>query len=98
MDTGRNNGKRDLTGILTKEDVERRLIDAIVELEPRRKAIRLETTFAKLGLDSRDLVKVSRIAAELWGVELERGDLENLTTVGDAVDLVYAHILDRVLE
>jgi acyl carrier protein len=86
-----------MTAILAKEEIERRLVDAIVELGPERDAIRREATLEELDLDAPDLGELGQVVEEEWGVTLEADDVENLATVGDAFDLVFAHILDRVL-
>ena len=69
------------------EDV---LFEAMAELGPDRSQIKREATFEDLDLDSLDLVEVAQVVEEKWGVEFDPQDFANVTTVGEALDLVLA--------
>jgi acyl carrier protein len=72
--------------------VEDRLFDAIAALGPDRADVRREATLEELDIDSLDLVELAQIAEEEWGVELSPGDVKDITTVGQAVDLVLSRL------
>jgi acyl carrier protein len=72
------------------QDIERRLIEAIVELGPPPETVTREARLSDLDIDSLDLAEFSQIVDDEFGVALAAGDLEGLATVGDAIDLVTA--------
>jgi acyl carrier protein len=53
-------------------------------------AIRREATFEELDVDSLDLAELSQIVEDEYGVKFNSSDVENLKTVGDAVDFLVA--------
>ncbi len=74
----------------TREQIEERITEALVELGAEREEIKPEAEFEALELDSLDLVELAQIVEEEWGVEITAKDMEGLTTVGQAIDLVAA--------
>jgi len=50
--------------------------------------ITLDATFEALGLDSLDVVELTLVLEEKTGVKLEDEELEDVRTVGDAVNKV----------
>ena len=77
-----------MAATVTKEQVSERVTEALVELGAEREAIKPEAEFEALELDSLDLVELAQIVEEEWGVEITAKDMEGLTTVGQAIDLV----------
>ena len=75
---------------VTKEQISERVTEALVELGADRDEIKPEAEFEALELDSLDLVELAQIVEEEWGVEITAKDMEGLTTVGQAIDLVAA--------
>ena len=73
---------------VSKEQIEERVTEALVELGADREAIKPEAEFEALELDSLDLVELAQIVEEEWGVEITGEDMEKLKTVGQALDLV----------
>jgi acyl carrier protein len=53
-------------------------------------AIKREATFEELDIDSLDLAELSQIVEDEYGVKFNSSDVENLKTVGDAVDYIVA--------
>ena len=49
-----------------------------------------EATFDQLDVDSLDLVELSQVVEDEFGVELQGEDVKDLKTVGEAIDLVVA--------
>ena len=63
------------------------------ELEPMvndTSAISREATFEALDVDSLDLVELSQVIEDEFGILLEGEDVKDLKTVGEAIDLVVA--------
>ena len=74
----------------TQESVETTIIDAIAKLGPDADQVTRDATFEALDVDSLDLVEVAQVIEEEFGVVLKGEDMEQLKTVGDAIDLVVA--------
>jgi acyl carrier protein len=79
-----------MAATVTKEQIQERVTEALVELGADREEIKPEAEFEALELDSLDLVELAQIVEEEWGVEITAKDMEGLTTVGQAIDLVAA--------
>jgi acyl carrier protein len=75
---------------VTTDRVEQVIFDGLAEVGAERDQISREATFDSLDVDSLDLVEVSQIVEDEFGVELEGDDIKDLKTVGDVVDLVVA--------
>ena len=75
---------------VTTNRVEQVIFDGLVEVGAERDAVSREATFEKLDVDSLDLVEVSQIVEDEFGVELEGDDVKDLKTVGEVIDLVVA--------
>jgi len=74
----------------TSEAVEKEIFDGLAELGADRDAVSRDATFEDLEVDSLDLVELSQIIEEKFGVELEGDDVQDLQKVGEVVDLVVA--------
>lgn len=72
----------------TREQIEQRVIDALVEFGEEREKVTPEARFEDLEVDSLDLVELAQIAEDEYGVELTDADLEKLETVGDVIGLI----------
>jgi acyl carrier protein len=72
----------------TKEDVETRVREALVEFGADAGEIALDAKFEALDIDSLDLVELAQIVEDDYGVAITTEDLKRIETVGDAVDLV----------
>jgi acyl carrier protein len=77
-----------MAATVTKEQIQEKLTEALVELGADRDAIKPDAEFEALEVDSLDLVELAQIVEEEWGVEITGKDMESLKTVGQAVDLV----------
>lgn len=73
---------------VTKEQIEERLTTALVEFGAEPDQISRDAEFESLDVDSLDLVEMSQIVEEEWGIALKSDDVKDLKTVGQAVDLV----------
>ena len=77
-----------MAATVTKEQIQEKVTEALVELGADRDEIKPEAEFEALELDSLDLVELAQIVEEEWGVEITAKDMETLKTVGQALDLV----------
>jgi acyl carrier protein len=72
----------------TKQDIEQRVRDALVEFGADADAIALDARFEDLDVDSLDLVELAQIVEDDYGVAITTEDLKRIETVAHAVDLV----------
>jgi acyl carrier protein len=77
---------------ITPKEVESVIVDGLVELGYERELIAPAATFESLDVDSLDLVELAQLIEEEFGVELESTDVAELSTVGDAIELVVARV------
>ncbi|MGH2992061.1 MAG: phosphopantetheine-binding protein [Solirubrobacterales bacterium] len=75
---------------VTTDRVEQVIFDGLAEVGAEREQISCQASFEDLDVDSLDLVEVSQIVEDEFGVELEGDDLKDLNTVGEVIDLVVA--------
>jgi acyl carrier protein len=73
---------------VTKEQVEGRITEALVEFGAEPEKINRDAEFETLEVDSLDLVELAQISEDEWGVQIKGEDMEGIKTVGQAVDLV----------
>ncbi|HEY8001623.1 MAG: acyl carrier protein [Vicinamibacteria bacterium] len=76
----------------TKEQIEQRVIEALVEFGEERENVSLEAKFADLDVDSLDLVELAQIVEDEYGIEVKDSDLDQIETVADVVDLVSQRV------
>ena len=73
---------------ITTQQIEGRVIDALVEFGEEAESVSLDARLDELEIDSLDLVELAQIVEDEYGVEIADSDMDTLTTVGDVVDLV----------
>ncbi len=76
----------------TKEQLETRVIDALVEFGEDREGLSGSSRFEDLDVDSLDLVELAQIVEDEYGIEVQDSDLEQVKTVSDVVELVSARL------
>jgi acyl carrier protein len=74
--------------IFTRDGIERRINDALLEFGVEPGASRLDATWDEIDVDSLDLAELAQIIEDEYGVELRHADMRAMTTVGHAVDLI----------
>lgn len=79
-----------MTTQVTTESVEKTIFDGLAEVGADRDQISREASFEALDVDSLDLVELSQIVEEEFGVALEGDDVKDLRTVGEVIDLVVS--------
>ena len=70
--------------------IEQIVYDALVEFGAERDQITRDAKFEVLDVDSLDLAELSQIVEEEFGVTFNSSDVEQLKTVGDALDYIAA--------
>jgi acyl carrier protein len=77
-----------MSATVTTEQVRPVVYDALAEIGPDRDAITDDATWEELDVDSLDLAELSQVVEEQFGVRLKGDDVAQITTVGQAVDLI----------
>jgi acyl carrier protein len=70
--------------------IEKTVYEALETFGADPTAIKREATFVELDVDSLDLAELSQIVEDEYGVTFKSSDVEQLQTVGDAVDFIAA--------
>ena len=70
--------------------VEQTVYKALEQFGAEPTEIKREATFEQLDIDSLDLAELSQIVEDEYGVKFNSSDVENLKTVGDAIDFIVA--------
>jgi acyl carrier protein len=68
--------------------IEKVITDSLISFGANAEDINRDAELTALDIDSLDLAELSQIIEEHFGVELTSGDVAEITTVGDAIDLV----------
>jgi acyl carrier protein len=76
----------------TKEQIETRVIDALVEFGEERSDLSTSSKFADLDVDSLDLVELAQIVEDEYKIEVQDSDLDKVETIGDVVELVSSRL------
>jgi acyl carrier protein len=76
------------TTTASKEQIEGRVREALIEFGAEPDKISHEAEFESLDVDSLDLVEMAQIVEDEYGVQIKGEDMEGLKTVGQAVDLI----------
>jgi acyl carrier protein len=72
----------------SSEQIEKVITDSLISFGANADDINRDAELAALDIDSLDLAELSQIIEEHFGVELTSGDVAEITTVGDAIDIV----------
>ena len=73
---------------ITREAIQKRVTEALVEFGAEEASITPAATWDQLDVDSLDLVELAQIVEDEYGVELRETDMEQMKTVDDAVSMV----------
>ena len=76
----------------SKDQIETRVIDALVEFGEERENLTPTARFEDLDVDSLDLVELAQIVEDEYGVEVADSDLDKIETVSDVVDLINSRL------
>jgi acyl carrier protein len=72
------------TQSVTKEQVEKKIIDSLVEFGADPDEMTPEATLEELEIDSLDLFELGQILNQEFGIEVDPDDFENVKTLGEA--------------
>jgi acyl carrier protein len=76
--------------VFTRDAVERRINEALIEFGVEPGASRLDSTWEEIDVDSLDLAELAQIVEDEYGVELRQADMQEMKTVGHAVEMIAA--------
>jgi acyl carrier protein len=76
----------------TREEIEQRVFKALEEFGAEPEQINADAEFEAMDVDSLDLVELAQIVEDEYGVQLKGEDMEGVTTVRQAVDLVMSKL------
>jgi acyl carrier protein len=72
----------------SSEQIEKVITDSLVSFGANADDINRDAELTALDIDSLDLAELSQIIEEQFGVELTSADVAEISTVGDAIDIV----------
>jgi acyl carrier protein len=75
---------------VTPEAVEEMVRETLASFGPDPAEVNRSATFEALDIDSLDLVELSQVIEEEFGVLLKGDDVKDIKTVGEAIDLVVS--------
>jgi len=70
--------------------IEEVVYSALEEFGADKSNINRDASFEALDVDSLDLAELAQIVEDEFGVAIKSGDVEQLKTVGDVIDLIAA--------
>jgi acyl carrier protein len=76
----------------TREEIEGRVFKALEEFGAEPDHIGPDAEFEAMDVDSLDLVELAQIVEDEYGVQLKGEDMEGVTSVRQAVDLVMSKL------
>lgn len=79
------------TGV-TKEQVEKRIVEALIEFGADPDEMRPEATLEELEIDSLDLFELGQILNQEFGIEVDPDDFENVSTLGEAQSTMIGYL------
>ena len=69
---------------VTKEQVEKKIIDSLVEFGADPDEMHPDASLEELEIDSLDLFELGQILNQEFGIEVDPDDFENVSTLGEA--------------
>lgn len=76
----------------TRDEIEQRVFQALEEFGAEPDQIGPDAKFEDIDVDSLDLVELAQIVEDEYGVQLKGEDMEGITSVRQAVDLVMSKL------
>jgi acyl carrier protein len=78
--------------VVTQEQIEKRIIEALVEFGADPNELRPEATLEELEIDSLDLFELGQILNQEFGMEVNPDDFENVETLGEAQSILLGYL------
>ena len=76
----------------TPQDIETTVMQSLEQFGADPEALSRDATLEDVDIDSLDLVELTQVVEETYGIDLENADFKKIKTVGDIVDLVSARV------
>jgi acyl carrier protein len=76
----------------TPQDIEATVIENLVAFGADSNEVTRDATLEAIDVDSLDLVELTQVVEETYGIDLDGADFKKIKTVGDVVDLVVARV------
>jgi acyl carrier protein len=76
----------------TPQDIEATVIENLVSFGADSDEVTRDATLEAIDVDSLDLVELTQVVEETYGIDLDGADFKKIKTVGDVVDLVVARV------
>jgi acyl carrier protein len=76
----------------TPQDVETTIVESLVTFGADPAEVKRDATLEAIDVDSLDLVELTQVIEETYGIDLDGADFTSIRTVGDVVDLVVTRI------
>jgi len=78
--------------ITTPQDIEATVIENLVAFGADSEDVTRDATLEAINVDSLDLVELTQVVEETYGIDLDGADFKKIKTVGDVVDLVVTRV------
>jgi acyl carrier protein len=78
--------------VITREQVAKRITDALVEFGAEPEDLRPEAELKALEIDSLDLFECGQILQQEFGIIVNPEDFEDVTTLQDALDVLMRDV------
>ena len=82
----------DMATTTTPQDIETTVIENLVSFGADPDAVSRDATLEDIDVDSLDLVELTQVVEESYGIDLDGADFKKIKTVGDMVDLVVERV------
>jgi acyl carrier protein len=74
------------------DQIEKTILTALEQFGAEPSALRRDATLEELDVDSLDLVELAQVIEDEYKVEVTSQDVQNVSTVGDVIDLVASRL------
>ncbi len=81
-----------MAATVTPQDIEATIIENLVSFGADPDDVKRDATLEAIDVDSLDLVELTQVVEETYGIDLEGADFKSIATVGDVVDLVVKRV------
>lgn len=80
---------------VSREQVLETFREQLGGFEVKPEQVAEDSSFDVLGLDSLDVVELSVRVEDVYGIDIEEDDLEDVATIGNAIDVVLRKISEK---
>ncbi len=77
---------------ITPQDIETTVIENLVTFGAEPDAVTRDATLEDIDVDSLDLVELTQVVEDTYGIDLDGADFKSIKTVGDVIDLVVERV------